>query len=64
MYDALVMGPMATYKYVASGGFTFVFDFGYQWGLVRAEAQEGNQSESASADLNTVLLNLNLGWSF
>jgi len=53
-------GPMLTGKATAGFGLTGVLDIGYQF--VKASATDGDQSASQSG--GSVLLNLNLGWSF
>jgi len=56
----LAVGPFIGYKIIASVGFTFDAQLGFQYIAVRAE------SGSASAETSDVipLLNLNIGWSF
>jgi hypothetical protein len=61
----LGLGPMAGYKLVTRGGFTFVVHAGVAYMAISAAAEEGERVVDEDERSRFVpLLNLNLGWSF
>ncbi len=62
--DGLSVGPFLGYKVIADFGFTFDCQVDYQFVGVGASATDGQTMASARSSNGTVLLNLNVGWSF
>jgi hypothetical protein len=63
--DGFAIGPFVGYKFVTSGGFTFLAQGGIQYLAIQAEASNtAGQSESDEESRVIALLNLNVGWTF
>lgn len=60
--QGLAVGPFLGYKVLTSSGFTFVAQGGAQFVAIRAETEDGSQSDQDDRVIG--LINLNVGWSF
>jgi hypothetical protein len=63
--SGLAVGPLAGYKIITSGGFTFVGQLGVEFLAIKAKAADTAGNSASGQDKATIpLLNLNIGWSF
>jgi hypothetical protein len=63
--NGIAVGPLLGYKWAARFGLTLMAQLGWEFLFAQAEAQDRNGQEiEGSAEGQTLLLNLNAGWSF